>query len=107
MVRRGLAINERRRIGGVFLDTMSRLLRIPLAELGAESLKARNGRPYRARCAVLCRERVVSSFTGTAPSYRNILAGFTIGSHRLFGLAQRVGCNPRWCVRGSARTPRH
>jgi predicted CoA-substrate-specific enzyme activase len=78
---------------GVFLDTMSRMLRIPLAELGAESLKATNAETLSSTCAVFAESEVVSLVHRNPPvPISNILAGIhkSVAS-RLFGLAQRVG----------------
>jgi predicted CoA-substrate-specific enzyme activase len=88
------AINERcAASGGVFLDTMSRMLRIPLEELGAESLKATNTEPISSTCAVFAESEVVSLVHRDPPvPIANILAGIHESvANRLFGLAQRVG----------------
>ena len=78
---------------GIFLDTMSRMLRIPLAELGAESLKATNTETLSSTCAVFAESEVVSLVHGNPPvPIANILAGIHQSvANRLFGLAQRVG----------------
>jgi predicted CoA-substrate-specific enzyme activase len=81
---------------GVFLDTVSRMLRIPLAELGAESLKATNAETITSTCAVFAESEVVSLVHGDPPvPIANILAGIHEWmAARLFGLAQRVGMQP-------------
>jgi (R)-2-hydroxyacyl-CoA dehydratese activating ATPase len=78
---------------GVFLDTMSRMLRIPLAELGAESLKATNAETLSSTCAVFAESEVVSLVHRNPPvPVANILAGIHESmAARLFALAQRVG----------------
>jgi predicted CoA-substrate-specific enzyme activase len=78
---------------GVFLDTMSRMLRIPLAELGVESLKATHAEPLSSTCAVFAESEVVSLVHRSPPvPIANILAGIHESvANRLFGLAQRVG----------------
>jgi predicted CoA-substrate-specific enzyme activase len=78
---------------GVFLDTMSRMLRIPLAELGAESLKATNAETITSTCAVFAESEVVSLVHRDPPvPLANILAGIHESmANRLFGMAQRVG----------------
>ena len=78
---------------GVFLDTMSRMLRIPLAELGAESLKATNAETISSTCAVFAESEVVSIVHRDPPvPIANILAGIHESMvNRLFGLAHRVG----------------
>jgi predicted CoA-substrate-specific enzyme activase len=88
------AINERcAASGGVFLDAISRMLRVPLAELGAESLKATHAQPLSSTCAVFAESEVVS-LVHRSPSVpiANILAGIHESvANRLFGLAHRVG----------------
>jgi predicted CoA-substrate-specific enzyme activase len=78
---------------GVFLDTMSRMLRIPLAELGAESLKATRAEMISSTCAVFAESEVVSLVHRDPPvPIANILAGIHESMvNRLFGLAHRVG----------------
>jgi len=78
---------------GVFLDTMSRMLRIPLAELGAESLKATGAETISSTCAVFAESEVVSIVHRDPPvPIANILAGIHESMvNRLFGLAKRVG----------------
>jgi len=78
---------------GVFLDTMSRMLRIPLAELGAESLKATGAETISSTCAVFAESEVVSIVHRDPPvPIANILAGIHESMvNRLFGLAHRVG----------------
>jgi predicted CoA-substrate-specific enzyme activase len=78
---------------GTFLDDISGMLRIPLAELGAESLKATNTETLSSRCAVFSESEVVSLIHRDPPiPVANILAGIhELMVARLFGLAQRVG----------------
>lgn len=78
---------------GTFLDNISGMLRIPLAELGAESLKATNPETLSSRCAVFAESEVVSLLHKDPPvPVANILAGIhELMVARLFGLAQRVG----------------
>jgi predicted CoA-substrate-specific enzyme activase len=81
---------------GVFLDTVSRMLRIPLAELGAESLMATSAETISSTCAVFAESGVVSLVNRDPPvPVANILAGIHEWmAARLFGLAQRVGMQP-------------
>jgi predicted CoA-substrate-specific enzyme activase len=81
---------------GIFLDTMSRMLRIPLAEFGAESLKATNAETISSTCAVFAESEVVSLVHRDPPvPIANILAGIHESlAARLFGMAQRVGIRP-------------
>jgi predicted CoA-substrate-specific enzyme activase len=78
---------------GVFLETVSRMLRIPVAELGAESLKATNAETISSTCAVFIESEVVSLVHRDPPvPIANILAGIHQSMvNRLFGLVQRVG----------------
>lgn len=78
---------------GIFLDIMSRMLRIPLAELGAESLKATKAETISSTCAVFAESEVVSLLHRDPPvPIANILAGIHQSMvDRLFGIAQRVG----------------
>jgi predicted CoA-substrate-specific enzyme activase len=88
--------------GGVFLDAMSRMLRIPLAELGAESLKATSAETISSTCAVFAESEVVSLVHRDPPvPIANILAGIHESVvARLFGLAQRVGMQPEVMMSG-------
>jgi (R)-2-hydroxyacyl-CoA dehydratese activating ATPase len=87
---------------GVFLDTMSRMLRIPVGELGAESLKATHTETLSSTCAVFAENEVVSLVHGSPPiPIANILAGIHKSMvDRLFGLAQRVGMQPEVVMSG-------
>jgi predicted CoA-substrate-specific enzyme activase len=78
---------------GTFLDNIGEMLRIPIAELGAESLKATNAESLSSRCAVFAESEVVSLLHRDPPvPVANILAGVhELIVARLFGLAQRVG----------------
>lgn len=81
---------------GTFLETMSRMLHIPLAELGAESLKATHAEKIANRCAVFAESEVVSLVHRTPPVP---IADIVAGVHesmvdRLFAMAQRVGIQP-------------
>jgi len=49
-----------RRRRGLFLDTISRMLRIPVAELGPLSLKATRAHPLSSTCAVFAESEVLS-----------------------------------------------
>jgi activator of 2-hydroxyglutaryl-CoA dehydratase len=72
---------------------MSRRLRIPVAELGPESLKATQTEPLSSTCAVFAESEVVSIVHRDPPvPIANILAGIHESMvNRLFGLAHRVG----------------
>lgn len=78
---------------GTFLDTMSKMLRIPLTELGDVSLRATKAEPISSKCAVFAESEVIS-LVHQAP--RIPVANIVAGIHesmvdRLFALAQRVG----------------
>jgi predicted CoA-substrate-specific enzyme activase len=87
---------------GVFLDTMSVMLRIPLAEMGAESLKAAAAEPIGSKCAVFAESEVVSLVHRDPPApIANILAGIHLSMvDRLFGMAQRVRIPPEVMMSG-------
>jgi len=78
---------------GIFLDTMSRMLRVPLKELGAESLKATGVEPISSMCVVFAESEVVSSVHKDPPvPVSNILAGIHESMvERMYGMVQRVG----------------
>jgi predicted CoA-substrate-specific enzyme activase len=81
---------------GTFLDNMSRMLRIPLAEMGAESLKATGAEVISNKCAVFAESEVISLVHKTPPvPIANIVAGIHQSMvDRLFALGQRVGLQP-------------
>ncbi|HME33505.1 MAG TPA: acyl-CoA dehydratase activase [Terriglobales bacterium] len=87
---------------GILLDTTSAMLRIPLAELGAESLKATNAETISNKCAVFAESEVVSLVHRDPPvPIPNILAGIHQSMvARLFVLAQRVGMEPEVVMAG-------
>jgi predicted CoA-substrate-specific enzyme activase len=78
---------------GTFLDNMSQMLRIPLAELGAESLKSTHAERIVNKCAVFAESEVISLVHRVPPvPVADILAGIHESMvDRLFALAQRVG----------------
>jgi len=78
---------------GAFLDTMSRVLGIPLAEFGAESLKATSAETISSTCAVFAESEVISLVNKDPPvPIANILAGIHESmAGRLYGMVQRVG----------------
>jgi len=91
------ANNDRCAAGaGLFLDAMSRMLRIPVAELGPESLKATHAETLSSTCAIFAESEVVSLVHRDPPvPIPNILAGIHQSlANRLFALAQRVGMPP-------------
>jgi predicted CoA-substrate-specific enzyme activase len=87
---------------GTFLDNMSQMLRIPLAEMGALSLSAASAEPITAKCAVFAESEVIS-LVHRAPAVpiANIVAGIHESMvDRLFALAQRVGLQPELVMTG-------
>jgi (R)-2-hydroxyacyl-CoA dehydratese activating ATPase len=78
---------------GIFLDTISTMIRIPVADLGAESLKATKTETITSRCAVFAESEVVSLIHRDPPvPVANVLAGIHESmAAQLFALAQRVG----------------
>jgi predicted CoA-substrate-specific enzyme activase len=87
---------------GTFLDNMSQMLRIPLAEMGAVSLRATRAEPISAKCAVFAESEVISLVHGAPPvPIANIVAGIHASMvDRLFALAQRVGMQPEMVMTG-------
>jgi predicted CoA-substrate-specific enzyme activase len=87
---------------GTFLDNMSRMLRIPLDDLGAESLKATHPEPIANTCAVFAESEVVSLVHRTPPvPLPDIVAGIHEAVvDRLFAMAQRVGLKPDLLMSG-------
>jgi predicted CoA-substrate-specific enzyme activase len=81
---------------GTFLDNMSLMLRIPLAEMGAEGLKATAVEPITSKCAVFAESEVISLVHRNPPApLSNIVAGIHESMvDRLFALGQRVGMEP-------------
>lgn len=87
---------------GTFLDNMSQMLRIPLAEMGALSLSAASAELITAKCAVFAESEVIS-LVHKAPAVpiANIVAGIHESTvDRLFALAQRVGLQPELVMTG-------
>ena len=78
---------------GAFLDSMSRVLGIPLAEFGAESLKATRAETISSTCAAFAESEVISLVNKDPPvPIADILAGIHESmAGRLFGMVQRVG----------------
>jgi predicted CoA-substrate-specific enzyme activase len=81
---------------GTFLDNMSQMLRIPLTDMGVESLKATGAEAITSKCAVFAESEVISLVHRAPPvPLANILAGIHESMvDRLFALAQRVGMQP-------------
>jgi predicted CoA-substrate-specific enzyme activase len=81
---------------GTFLDNMSRMLRIPLAEMGAESLQATGVEVISNKCAVFAESEVISLVHKAPPvPIPNIVDGIHQSMvDRLFALGQRVGMQP-------------
>lgn len=89
-----LATNDKCAGGsGTFLDTMSKMLRIELADMGAISARATSAEPISSKCAVFAESEVISLVHRTPPvPVANIVAGIHESMvDRLFGMAQRVG----------------
>jgi predicted CoA-substrate-specific enzyme activase len=87
---------------GTFLDNMSQMLRIPLADMGAESLKATHAEKIANKCAVFAESEVISLVHRVPPvPVADILAGIHESMvDRLFALAQRVGLQPDLVMSG-------
>lgn len=87
---------------GTFLDNMSQMLRIPLAEMGAVSQRATSTEPISTKCAVFAESEVISLVHRAPPvPIANIVAGIHESMvDRLFALAQRVGMQPELVMTG-------
>ena len=87
---------------GIFLDAMSRMLRVSLGEMGAESLKATGTVPISSMCVIFAESEVISHVHKDPPiPCANILAGIHDSIvDRLFGMAQRVGMEPEVVMTG-------
>jgi predicted CoA-substrate-specific enzyme activase len=81
---------------GVFLETVSHILRIPLAQLGPESLKATRPQPLASTCAIFAESELVSLVHRDPPvPVADILAGVNeYMVEGLFGTALRAGLRP-------------
>jgi len=89
---------------GIFLDAMSRMLRVPLAEMGPESLQATEAVPITSMCVIFAESEVISHVHRDPPVPRsNILAGIHASiTDRLYGMAQRVGAESPVVMTGGA-----
>ena len=78
---------------GVFLDAMSRMLRVPLEQMGAESLNHTAKCSISSMCVIFAESEVVSHVHRDPPVPKaNILAGIHESIvDRLYGMTQRVG----------------
>ncbi|MBI1988102.1 MAG: 2-hydroxyglutaryl-CoA dehydratase [Nitrospinae bacterium] len=87
---------------GVFLDAMSRMLRVPLEEMGEESLQATGTVSISSMCVIFAESEVISHVHKDPPVPRNnILAGIHESIvDRLFGMTQRVGVLPEVVMTG-------
>lgn len=87
---------------GTFLENMSQMLRIPLADMGAESLKAAQAEPITSKCAVFAESEVISLVHRNPPvPVANIVAGIHESMvDRLYALAQRAGMQPEMVMCG-------
>lgn len=87
---------------GTFLDNMSRMLRIPLDDFGAESLKATRPESIANNCAVFAESEVVSLVHRTPPvPLPDIVAGIHESMvDRLFAMVQRVGLKADFLMSG-------
>ena len=79
---------------GRFLDVMSRVLELDIAELGAEALKSETPAKISSTCTVFAESEVVSQLSNNTP-IRDIAAGIGISvASRVSALAKRVGAVP-------------
>jgi len=77
--------------GGTFIESMARVLQIPLAEMGAYSIRHTKEVPMNAQCVVFAESEVVS-LIHQKETVENIVYGIHIGiTNRIASLVRRVG----------------
>ena len=95
------AMNDKCAAGtGRFLDTMSRVLNIPISEFGAMDLRSEKAVSISSTCAVFAESEVISCLSQNE-RVEDIIAGIH-GSiaRKVAGLAYRVGLAPQVCLTG-------
>lgn len=87
---------------GIFLEAMSRMLRIPVDKMGAESLRSTNPVSISSMCVVFAESEVISHVHKEPPEpLSNILAGIHESIvDRIFGMAQRLEMPPEVVMTG-------
>ncbi len=87
---------------GVFLESMAKLMQMPLPEMGRESLKAQKRAEVSSMCAIFAEQEVISHVHRVPPTPKpDIIAGIH-GSMavRIVGLAKRIGIKPEVALCG-------
>ena len=87
---------------GVFLESMAKLMQMPLPEMGQESLKAQKRAEVSSMCAIFAEQEVISHVHRVPPTPKaDIIAGIH-GSMavRIVGLAKRIGIKPEVALCG-------
>jgi len=78
---------------GTFLETMAKLMQLPLGEMAKLSLQAKERAPVSGTCAVFAEQEVISHVHRDPPTPKNdVIAGIHASmATRIAGLAKRVG----------------
>ncbi|MBI4287534.1 MAG: 2-hydroxyglutaryl-CoA dehydratase [Chloroflexi bacterium] len=87
---------------GAFLESMAKLMQMPLPEMGQESLKAQRRAEVSSMCAIFAEQEVISHVHRVPPTPKaDIIAGIH-GSMavRIVGLAKRIGVKPEIALTG-------
>lgn len=87
---------------GIFLETMSKALHVPLKEFGRRSLLAERKVEITSTCAIFAEQEVISLFCEEpAPSVNEMIAGIHNSlATRVAGLVRQVGIQPDVMVCG-------
>jgi len=87
---------------GVFLDAMSKMMRVPIEEMGPISLQAKEKASISSMCVIFAESEVISHVHRDPPTPReDILAGIHESIvDRLFGMTQRIGVVPEVVLTG-------
>jgi len=87
---------------GVFLDAMSKMMRVPVDQMGPISLQAKNKASISSMCVIFAESEVVSHVHRDPPTPREeIIAGIHESIvDRLFGMTQRIGVVPEVVLTG-------
>jgi (R)-2-hydroxyacyl-CoA dehydratese activating ATPase len=87
---------------GVFLDAMSKMMRVSVQEMGPVSLKAKGKASISSMCVIFAESEVISHVHRDPPTPKeDILAGIHESIvDRLFGMTQRIGVVPEVVLTG-------
>lgn len=87
---------------GVFLESMAKLMQMPLPEMGRESLKAQKRAEVSSMCAIFAEQEVISHVHRVPPTPKSDIIAGIHGSMavRIVGLAKRIGIKPEVALCG-------